>query len=134
MKHIKEFEFFQDEKDGGTPASELSNRSYWAQFDDNDGETADDWANDPGFQDLEKNLGINLDYLLALNSEGDDVEKFEDAIANSSPEKTVKSTQEYVTNWEYYPNLGIAVAYGNGGAPDWYFVVKQPEIQFDLIK
>lgn len=128
MNQVKVFEFFQ-EGEGGTPVSNLSSTSYWAEFDENDGKTADDWVNDPGFQNLEKNLGISPDYLLALNSEGDDVEKFKDVIVNSLPEKTVKSTQEYVTNWEYYTDLGIAVAYGNGGAPDWFFVLKTPEVE-----
>jgi|688.fasta_scaffold30669_16 hypothetical protein len=128
MNQVKVFEFFQ-EGEGGTPVSNLSSTSYWAEFDENDGKTADDWANDPGFQNLEKNLGISPDYLLALNSEGDDVEKFKGVIANSLPEKTVKSTQEYVTSWEYYTDLGIAVACGNGGAPDWFFVLKTPEVE-----
>jgi hypothetical protein len=38
---------------------------------------------------------------------------------------TVRSNQEWITAWDYFPELGIAVAYGAGGAPDWYFVAKK---------
>ena len=38
-----------------------------------------------------------------------------------TPENSMKSNQEFVRGWEYYPSVGVAVAYGDAGAPDWYF-------------
>jgi len=125
MKHVKLFEEFDfPNSNQGTPASNLSDRNYWKEFDYMDGETADEWAGDPGYRALERNLGSSLDNIIALNSENDDVEDLEERIENSTPSSVIPSNQEYITSWEYYPELSIAVAFGNGGAPDWFFIKK----------
>jgi hypothetical protein len=120
MKHIQMFEDFSYAK--GVPASKLANRDYWAMYDYMDGQTAEYWMNDPGYQELAKNLGTSLDRISALNSESDDVEHFENYLEGKQPAKTVRSNQEFIRSWEYFPELGIAVANGDGGSPDWFFV------------
>ena len=132
MKHIKLFEAFS-EMNTGIPASNLSKKEYWEKF-DYDESTANDWANDPGYQALEKHLGVPLDYIQVLCSETavdreyDEIEKIVEEIEEFLGEgadvegRSIKSNQEYVIGWEYYPELGIAVANGDGGAPDWYFI------------
>jgi len=60
-----------------------------------------------------------------LNSEVDSIGELEDAIDGLDTTNTVRSNQEWITAWDYFPELGIAVAYGAGGAPDWYFVAKK---------
>jgi hypothetical protein len=123
MKHIRLFENFMANPE--VPASNLSKREYWSEYDDMDGVTADYWANDPGYAALETNLGVPLDSIQALNSESDDIEELENAISSLDAANTVRSNQEFVTAWDYFPELGVAVAYGDGGAPDWYFVAKK---------
>jgi hypothetical protein len=122
MKHLKLFENFMEE---GVNASNLSKKEYWAEYDDADGETAEYWENDPGYAALETNLGVPLDSIKALNSEVDSISILEDTISDLAPDDTIKSNQEWITAWDYFPEFGIAVAYGAGGAPDWYFVAKK---------
>jgi hypothetical protein len=122
MKHLKLFENFMEK---GVNASNLSKKEYWAEYDDMDGETAEYWENDPGYAALETNLGVPLDSIQALNSEVDSIGDLEDAIDGLDAPNTVRSNQDWITAWDYFPEMGIAVAYGDGGAPDWYFVAKK---------
>ena len=61
----------EDLKHNGVLASELSKRKYWAEYDYMNGETADYWANDPGYIALENNLVAPMDSIYAFNSEND---------------------------------------------------------------
>ena len=122
MKHVKLFEDFDQSENFGVRASDLSKKEFWSKFDYIEGKTADYWANDPGYAALERNLGAPMSSIRAFDSENDSVEEYETSIENLKPSTSIKSNQEYVTGWEYFPEAGIAVAYGDGGAPDWYFV------------
>jgi hypothetical protein len=128
MKHITLFEnfylmhFFSEE--GGTQAENLASRKYWKEFDEVNGETATQWRNDPGYQMLSTELGSPIESIKAYNSEEDEITyEISDEIENLTPSNSIKSNQEYIGVWEYFPEHGVAVAYGNGGAPDYYFVV-----------
>jgi len=115
MKHIQLFEQYNT----GIPAKNLSDPSWWAQFDDE--EAADSFAKDLGYQALDDALGKPLSAIKCLNSETDNVDEIENTIDGLTPENSMKSNQEFVRGWEYYPSVGVAVAYGDAGAPDWYF-------------
>jgi hypothetical protein len=131
MKYIKLFENFGEE---GIPATKISDREYWKDYDYEDGETADRWANDPGYQSLEKILGVPLEFIMAYNSESDDVEEYKSEIERMRPSEKIISNQEYLGAWKYYPESLIAVARGEGGAPDWFFVFKPGPVEFNRIK
>jgi hypothetical protein len=122
QNHVKLFEdFFNNSELEGIKASDLSSKEYWAEFDDNDGETATEWEDDPGYNILSDMLDSPLENIQALNSEENDLSELEEKIEGMTPLKTIQSTQDYIGSWEYYPEVGVAVAYGNGGAPDYWF-------------
>jgi len=127
MKHIKLFESFSLPKDveGRALASDLSKSEYWEPLDYNDGKTAEEWAQDPGYLALSKNLESPLDSILVFDSDHDDVEGLKDeveSLSKNSYSESIKSNQEYIDIWNYYPEEGIAVARSTGGGADWYFV------------
>jgi hypothetical protein len=131
MKHVQLFEnfdtdhFFEFLKEflkKGFPASKLSSKSYWSKFDYDNGSTALQWQDDPGYQALPQKLETDFSSILVYNSEETDVEKLEDFLENKTRDESIPSTQNWVSVWDYFPKFGIAVAYGGGGAPDWYFI------------
>ena len=126
MKHIQLFENFDthhffDFLKRGISASKLSSKSYWIKF-DYDGSTALKWQDDPGYQALPQMLETDFSSILAYNSEETDTKKLVDFLANKIPDKFTCSSQKWVSVWEYFPKFGMAVAYGYGGAPNWYFI------------
>ena len=124
MKHVKLFENFETESNEGTEAVNLGSMDYWKEFDEVNGETATQWRNDPGYQMLSTELGSPIKSIKAYNSEEDEItDKIADKIDDLTPSKSIKSNQEYIGIWDYFHEYGVAVAYGNGGAPDYYFMV-----------
>lgn len=120
-KHISTFESFSSP--AKRTAEDLGNREYWADFDYNDGLTADDWQNDPGYQALAEEMSTPLSQILAFDTESDEGtdELMSEIRRYREAPKTIESTHPYLETWEYYPESGIAIARGYNGAPDYIF-------------